>query len=104
MLTKSDIQTLKQAGYQIEVSYTSTNHKVADVNLNSLIKAGDTGNVEFENDDVEDEYFDDDSENYSIWSKTDANGIQHCVADGILDYDGLEIAIRQILNDIKKEG
>lgn len=104
MLTKSDIQTLTKAGYQIEVSYTSTNYKVADVNLNSLITAGDTGDVEFENEDVEDEYFDDDSENYSIWTKTDANGIRHCVADGILDYDGLEIAIRQILNDIKKEG
>lgn len=60
--------------------------------------------IKFENDDIEAEYFDGDSENYSIWTKADTDDVQHCVTDGILDYDGLEIAIRQILNDIKKEG
>lgn len=104
MLTKSDIQALERAGYFITVAYTSTNEKTADVNLDSLFNAEDTDDLEFEHDEIEEESFDIGSENYSIWSRPNADGISHCVADGLLDYDQLETAIIKILNNLKKEG
>lgn len=104
MLTKSDIQTLKNAGYEIYVSYTSTVNKSADVNINSLINAEDDDDLNFDNDKIEDETFDEGSASYSIWEKPDNNGIQHCVADYLTDYNELEDAIHQIFNNLKKEG
>lgn len=96
-LTKEELQAFKNAGYHIQVSYTTTTCMLADVNPTSLVNCQDTSDVEFDNDEVQNADFDDDSENYSIWQEdTNHDHGWTCIADD-LDFDGLIKTIHELM-------
>lgn len=96
-LTQEELQAFKNAGYHIQVSYTTTTYMLADVNPTSLVNCQATSDVEFDNDEAQNDDFDDGSENYSIWQKDNHHDHRWtCIADD-LDFDSLIKTIHQLM-------